>query len=295
MSEKALFSFHGGHSGEFCDHAAECSLEEVVKAYIENGFTDIGLSEHQPRTLSFLYPEERANERTSEILFSRFDAYFKKARELQKKYENDISILVGFETEVCDASAFSLVNDLRKKYAADYIVGSVHHVNGIPIDFSREEFERAVSKAGSLENLFCDYYEAQHQLIVECKPEVIGHFDLIRIFAPLDFVLTDKIKGSIERNILLANACGAVFEVNSRAFKKGFSQPYPEKSILNTLAELGAEITLGDDSHGSKDVAMFYKETLRIVREYYSSLIVLKKDSKGSLTKVKISIDDVLK
>lgn len=295
MSSKVLFSYHGGHSGEFCDHASPCSLEDLVKSYIEKGFTNLGLSEHQPRESGFLYPEEKAKKRTSEFLFSRFEAYFKEARRLQKKYENQISILVGFETEVCDKSAFSLINDLRRQYSADYIVGSLHHVNGIAIDFSREEYERAIDSAGSLENLFCAYYDAQYQLISECKPEVIGHFDLIRIFAPQDFVASAKIEDLIKRNILAANSYGAVFEVNSRAFKKGFLQPYPERSILNTLAELGAEITLGDDSHGPKDVALFYEEALEIVRQFYSDLLVLKKDSKGLLSKVKVSIDDVLK
>lgn len=295
MSSKRLFSYHGGHSGEFCDHAAQCSLEDVVRAYLEKGFTNLGLSEHQPRTDNFLYPEEVAKQTTSKLLFSRFEDYFKKARELQKKYENQISILIGFETEVCDKGAFSLINDLRKQYSADYIVGSLHHVNGIAIDFSKEDYQRAVDSLGSLENLFCAYYEAQYQLIVECEPEVIGHFDLIRIFAPQDFVASAKIENLIKRNILAANSYGAVFEVNSRAYKKGFLQPYPARSILNTLAELGAEITLGDDSHGPKEVALFYAETLQILKQYYSSLLVLEKDSKGLLSKVKVSIDDVLK
>lgn len=43
------FSYHGGHSGEFCAHATS-TLEEVVDTAIERGFTHYGLSEHCPAT-----------------------------------------------------------------------------------------------------------------------------------------------------------------------------------------------------------------------------------------------------
>ena len=44
----ALFSFHGGHSGQFCRHA-EASLEEVVQAACAAGLSHFGISEHMPR------------------------------------------------------------------------------------------------------------------------------------------------------------------------------------------------------------------------------------------------------
>ena len=40
-------SVHGGHSGEFCHHAKD-SLEAVVQAYVDAGFTWAGITEHMP-------------------------------------------------------------------------------------------------------------------------------------------------------------------------------------------------------------------------------------------------------
>ena len=40
-------SIHGGHSGQYCCHA-EDTLEEIVLAYIEHGYTWVGLTEHMP-------------------------------------------------------------------------------------------------------------------------------------------------------------------------------------------------------------------------------------------------------
>ena len=42
------FSYHGGHSGQFCRHA-KGPLEAVVQRAVELGFTHYGLSEHAPR------------------------------------------------------------------------------------------------------------------------------------------------------------------------------------------------------------------------------------------------------
>ncbi len=41
-------SFHGGHCGEFCEHAKD-TLEEVVQSAIEKKFKVYGISEHVPR------------------------------------------------------------------------------------------------------------------------------------------------------------------------------------------------------------------------------------------------------
>ena len=53
-------SYHGGHSGEFCAHA-EDKLEAIVQAYIARGFTNFGITEHQPRTREFFYHPEEDN------------------------------------------------------------------------------------------------------------------------------------------------------------------------------------------------------------------------------------------
>ncbi|HEX6202492.1 MAG TPA: histidinol phosphatase, partial [Thermoanaerobaculia bacterium] len=48
-------SLHGGHSGEFCDHATG-TLAEVLEAAVAAGYAIFGVSEHAPRSdPRFLY------------------------------------------------------------------------------------------------------------------------------------------------------------------------------------------------------------------------------------------------
>ena len=104
---------------------------------------------------------------------------------------------------------------LQEGYDLDYIVGSVHHVDTIPIDFSAELFDKAEEKHKGTENLFIAYYNSQYNLLKQLKPTIIGHFDLIKMYRP-DFELTDEITSVIQRNLEFAVGYGALFEINSR-------------------------------------------------------------------------------
>jgi histidinol phosphatase-like PHP family hydrolase len=51
-------SLHGGHSGEFCEHASG-SLRAVLEAAVAAGYHTFGVSEHAPRSEPrFLYDTE---------------------------------------------------------------------------------------------------------------------------------------------------------------------------------------------------------------------------------------------
>ena len=179
-----LVSYHGGHSIAFCDHAEPGTLEHVVQVYIKKGFRSFGLTEHQPRPEGFLYDEEKEKGHDTHMIAFRFMWFIDQARRLQSKYSEQADILVGFETEFCDEGAIDLIKDLRGRYNLNYIVGSVHHVNGVAFDFSKELYQKAIEKAGSLENLYRDYYEQQYRLIKEAHAELIGRPDLRKPSSP---------------------------------------------------------------------------------------------------------------
>jgi hypothetical protein len=60
-------SVHGGHSGEFCGHAAD-TLEQIVERYIELGFEWICLTEHMPLDREDLIPQEDFRTRLDSVL-----------------------------------------------------------------------------------------------------------------------------------------------------------------------------------------------------------------------------------
>lgn len=268
MTKTKRVSIHGGHSGQFCNHAKN-TLEEVIQAYIAQGFAWVGITEHMPPVDdAFLYPEEQQAGLNAAAMAERFDRYMAEARRLQADYADQIEILVGFETEDT-TGAIDLAQQLVEKYAPDYIVGSVHHIEDIPFDYSEEAYQQAVDRCGSMEALYCRYFDRQYELIQQLKPQVVGHFDLIRIFDTVyrRDLLFQSVQKKIQRNLDLIKALDLTLDFNVAALKKGAFEPYISRTILNQVLYKRITVIPGDDSHGVDQVGLHLDEGMRILKE----------------------------
>ncbi|KAK4989396.1 hypothetical protein LTR50_003272 [Elasticomyces elasticus] len=257
---------HHSHSGQFCGHAKN-TLEEMVQAAIDKGMTTFALTEHMPRDVEDLYPEE---DTTAEGLVRLYDDFHAEATRLRQKYASQIRILIGFETEWIRPSSLPLINTLLGKHDVDLFIGSVHHVHAIPIDFDHDMYYKARQKAGgSDERIFEQYFDSQYAMLQALKPPVVGHFDLIRLKSDnpdRGFEQWPMVWSKILRNLELIASYGGILELNSSALRKGMSEPYPQISICKTFLHMGGRFTLSDDSHGVEQVGLNYHRVLEAVR-----------------------------
>ena len=266
--QPALVSIHGGHSGEYCNHARD-SLEEIVLAYIAKGFKWVGLTEHIPPVADrYLYPDERQAGLTVQAMTDRFGRYMAEARRLQAVYKDRIQLLVGFETEYY-TGCLAHIRTLVRQYLPDYFVGSLHHVEDIPFDLSPADYQRALTACGGVEALYCRYFDLQHELIEFLHPPVVGHFDLIRLFdshytSHLQF---PSVVERIERNLNLMARLGLILDFNVAALRKGASEPYVTGRILARARDLGIAAVPGDDSHGVAMAGAFIAEGIAALQE----------------------------
>lgn len=260
-----MFSFHGGHSGQFCGHA-KGRLEDVVKTAIERGFTHYGLSEHCPRDhVEHLYPDEQAE--GVEGLARKFEAYMAEARRLQQEYGDRIDLLVGFETERLPLEGWAeRMTGLRERFSADFIIGSVHDVDGTWVDFSPEMTAQAAEAAGGRDALHCKYFAALGELVETLKPEVVGHLDLVRKFDGDGPHFGPAAMKYAERTLSIVRDVGAVLDVNPGALRRGLSPVYPGPELLELACHMGVGVTLGDDGHGPHDVGAGLDECLKAIR-----------------------------
>jgi histidinol-phosphatase (PHP family) len=259
-------SVHGGHSGQYCHHAKN-TLEEVVKAYIAAGYSWAGITEHMPPINDdFRYPDEAESGISAQHLKTRFTQYFAEIRRLQQQYASQITLYAAFETETYEGSA-TYVREVIEQTKPDYIVGSVHHVGGIGIDVNRELYEEARAKAGSLEHLYCRYFDEQLRMMHDLKPSVIGHFDLIRIFDHdyLDTLDLPSVRSCIERNLGYIAEQGFILDFNLRGFDKATEQ-YPSIPVLKLAMQLNIAIVPGDDSHGVNSVGRNFERGVELLK-----------------------------
>ncbi len=255
MNAPKYVSVHGGHSGAFCSHA-EDTLEKVVERYIELNFDWICLTEHMPTENLHHLPVEEAKAGLDIVsLQQRIEGYFQEARRLAELHKDSIDILVGFETEAYSGYRDEVAG-LIAKFAPDLIVGSVHHVHDVLIDGTAGGYRRAVEVSGGIESLYCDYFDAQLELIETFRPTVVGHFDLIRIF-DADYPKrweVPEIRDRAVRNLKRIKALGLILDLNVRALAKGAVEPYVSAPWLEFAIQEGIAIVPGDDSHGVASV-----------------------------------------
>lgn len=247
-------SLHGGHSGEFCEHAVS-TLREVLEAAVQAGFGIFGVSEHAPRSQErFIYESEREKGYTLDRIHAEFDAYTVAVQQLSEEFADRLTVLRGFEAEVVPAASYrDEMLAIRPKF--EYMVGSVHYVNEIPIDGSPEDFEQALESVDDLESLAVTYYESVAEMAAALQPEVVGHLDLVRRRAPLDADLaTPAIERAANRALEAVKAVDAILDLNTAGWRKGLGCPYPAPWLIKKADAMGIGFCFGDDSHGPDDV-----------------------------------------
>ncbi|MBQ7343354.1 MAG: histidinol-phosphatase [Clostridia bacterium] len=235
----------------FCDGSN--SPEEMVQKAIAKGFVSLGFSGHAytPFELTSCMKDEQG--------------YIDEINRLKKAYEGQIEIYLGTEED-----AFALID--RSKY--EYIIGSLHFlkVNGqiLPLDIGNEYMQRCFEAFDkNVERMAESYYSAFTDYLVKRRPDVVGHFDLIKKYDEVSepIFLGNKKHDKIAKRFLRSVASkGLLFEVNTGAIARGYrTLPYPSEDLLYVLKTEGADITLTSDCHNADYLDCYFDETKHIL------------------------------
>lgn len=268
MASPDYVSVHGGHSGQFCNHATD-SLEEIIQAYIVKKFRWVGISEHAPAPKEdLLYRDQKEAGLTPRALFDQFGNYINECRRLQDKYKDEITIFTAIEIETYSGYE-QFVPHMIRSFAPDYLVGSVHFVNDLNFDYSVEMYNKTVDSVGGIDLLYEIYFDIQYEMISLLRPSVVGHFDLIRIFDP-DYrhrLEKPSIVSRVRRNLELIKKHDLIMDFNLRALAKGADEPYISRSILEMVRDYRISVVPGDDSHGISSVGNFMHQGIALLQD----------------------------
>ncbi len=229
-----LTNFHT-HS-TFCD--GKNTPEEIVRYAIDRGFDSIGFSGHVTTPFDLRYCMTRPEDYVTEI------------NRIKQKYGEKIDIYLGMEE---DAHA------PRGRAGLDYVIGSSHYFesNGeyYPIDSSYDYFKKCLELFDyDIIRLAEAYYNNFYRYILQYKPDIIGHYDLITKFEEIEphgfFGSGEYTEIALKYARLILQNTNAMFEVNTGAISRGFRKtPYPHETILHMLKKEGGRLILSSDSH----------------------------------------------
>ena len=239
---------------------------KFVNAAIEKGMDTIHILDHTHRFIEFapMYePLKKADYRQKEWfdkkklepLQTYFDLIDDMKVELKKR---NLPITVKFGLEVCYAPENEeFLRNLLSQYPYDYLIGSIHSIDGLLYDmnaFSREIlWDKYDTNA-----IYKRYYEIMEQMIKSDLFTQIGHPDQLKLF---HYEPTYDLVPTYQRLAKLAKEHDVYMENNTGIhYRYHHEDMGTNPTFLRILKENGVKIITASDAHQSEHVGMFIKE-----------------------------------
>ena len=272
------FFNHHTHN-RFCDGAGE--PEDYILAALDRDFHTLGFSSHAP--VPFKNNFAIAGE--AQLL-----DYCSVIRELQKKYAGRINVFLGLELDFISGISEDF-REIKDRCGLDYTIGSVHLVrNGNSdglwfIDGPKvESYDSGLMEifGGDVRAAVTAYYKQVNEMVVTQKPDIIGHFDKVKMHNKGRYFSEDEpwYRKLVMELLETLEQSGVIIEINTRGiYKKRCMDLYPGVWILKEIKRKGLPVTLSSDAHRPDEINGHYKETLDILKNIgFRDLLYLSPD-----------------
>jgi histidinol-phosphatase (PHP family) len=258
----------------YCDGTGD-PVEYVISA-LQKDFHTLGFSSHAPvpfkNNFAIKDDEELQN-------------YCREIRSLKEKYRGQLSVYLALELDYIEGISRDF-SEFKNTCGLDYMIGSVHLVrNGKSEGLWFIDGPKVESYDEGLQNVFngdikyavTTYYEQVKRMILTQKPDILGHFDKIKMHNKDRYFREDEpwYREQVMDLLETIVQTGVIVEVNTRGiYKKRCNDLYPGLWILKEMKKKDIAITLSADAHRPEEIDGYYKETVEILREIgYDSLV----------------------
>lgn len=232
-----------------CKHA-EGEMEAYVQTAVEKGFDEIGFSDHAP--VLDVYDQDHR------MAWDLFPRYVDSVLALRESSPN-IHIRLGIEADAYPGFESSL-EKLLSNYPIDYVIGSVHFIDGEPL------FNCPLPQlsGAEIESLLELYFARLKQSLQSGLFDVYAHLDVIKWHYSAWTPLIEK-----ESQILLDEIAkrGKCIELNSSGLRKKPGEMYPSPNILKFACERGIPVIFGSDAHRPAETGAGHQEADALLRQ----------------------------
>lgn len=240
MKSDIRFDYHTHHKR--CGHARG-NIRDYIEAAIQKGINYIGISDHSPYFASEEdHPYPHITMRKSE-----FPEYVSEVLSLKEEYKGKINVMLGVEADFFP-DHIDVYRKQLEKYPMDYIIGSVHFVNGTSI-FNKQQWDGLCTKEKIAKK------EAYYHLIEQSAKsglfQILGHIDAMKGFYP-DF--TSIQTAALEHTLKVISEYDVAIEINTSGKTKDCGGWYPADEILEMALHYDVKVTFGSDAHDPERV-----------------------------------------
>lgn len=244
-----------------CGHA-QGEMAEYVERARTLSLKEIGFADHLP----LLLKQDPTLTMSSEEL----DEYIQSVEQIKKEFP-DISIKSGIEADYLPGFEEDTARIL-KSYNFDFVIGSVHFIDGWGFDDSRYIDGY---KNWDIFELYARYFDLVAEAAGTGLFDIIGHFDLIKKY---NFRPERDIAPLVEKALSAIKEAGVAVEINTAGLRKPVGEIYPSLDILRRCYRADIPITFGSDAHRPEEVGKDFDIALAYAKEVgYGSVVVFNK------------------
>jgi histidinol-phosphatase (PHP family) len=220
-------------------HHAPRAIGPYVETAIARGVHEIGFTEHvyyftQTREIWEQWGRDYELERCAYDLDAYCDAVI-------AAKQAGLPVKLGIEVDYVGDGQQRLA-DILAPYPWDFRLGSVHVVDGLPVDAQPGAWE-----VMTVEEVWQAYTEALCRLVLSDTVDVLAHLDLAKIFGRRpDTALLAELH---ERIAMTVAAAGLAVEVSTAGLRKPVGELYPDAELLRACVGKGVPVTLASDAH----------------------------------------------
>lgn len=176
-------------------------------------------------------------------------------------------ILLGFEFSY-GRHFEELVKDFIDKFKPDFYLGAIHCLENIGITSKSEAagYYRAATPERAVE----DYFRAMSELVESGLFKTVAHFDGIKKYGYPFYgnSLTKLFEAKSEPVFAQMTSLDVGIEINTSALRRGFTEPYPSKRLLEMAKSCGVSVnSVGSDAHSAEEVGRDLETAYRLIDE----------------------------
>ena len=222
--------------------------EEYIEPAIAAGISEIGFSEHLD-----LFKENHdwiMNPQNVGTYLEYLDNLKRKTDKLIIKKGLEVDYLEGKEYET---GVFLDGFDL------DYRIGSVHYLGERTVD---EGLDFYTGK--NFDRLFESYFEMVRNAVASGLFDIIGHFDLIRIFGYKPSFDPEPFYRKLAKTM---KQYDVAFEINTNGRNRPMADFYPDRRFLRYFSEKKVPVCVNSDAHMPARVGQYFDEAYRLLKD----------------------------